>query len=34
MFPGFYHGRRIPCTRKLRSRGTLALNAFRAHSSQ
>ncbi len=33
MFPGFYHGRRIPCTHKPSSRATLGLNSFRVHSS-
>jgi hypothetical protein len=28
MFPGFYHERRIPCTRKISARATLSLNAF------
>jgi hypothetical protein len=28
MFSGFYHGRRIPCTRKISARATLSLNAF------
>jgi hypothetical protein len=34
MFPGFYHRRRIPCTRKMSARATLSLNAFHAHSTQ
>ncbi len=32
MFLGFYHRRRIPCTRKMSARATLSLNAFHAHS--
>ena len=32
MFPGFYHRRRIPCTRKMSARATFSLNAFHAHS--
>src|SRR5262245_1143769 len=33
MFSGFYHGRRIPCTRKISARATLSLNAFCVRSS-
>jgi len=32
MFPGFYHGRRVPCTQKPSSRATLTLNSFRVRS--
>ena len=32
MFPGFYHGRRVPCTQKPLSRATLTLNSFRVRS--
>ena len=32
MFPGFYHGRRIPCTHKPLSRATLGLNSCPVHS--
>src|SRR5215831_6322154 len=32
MFPGFYHGRRIPCTQKPSSRATVTLNSFHVHS--
>jgi GH35 family endo-1,4-beta-xylanase len=32
MFPGFYHGRRVPCTQKPLSRLTLTLNSFRVRS--
>src|SRR6266850_5405401 len=32
MFPGFYHGRRIPCTQKPSPRATLSLDSFHAHS--
>jgi hypothetical protein len=32
MCPGFYHGRRIPCTRKPSSRATVTLNSFHVHS--
>jgi hypothetical protein len=33
MFPGFYHRRRVPLTRKLPACGTLSLNSFHVHSS-
>ena len=34
MFPGFYHRRRVPCTRKPPSRATLSLDSFHVHSSR
>src|SRR5262245_11785746 len=33
MFPGFYHGWRVPCTQKSLSRATLPLNSFRVRST-
>ena len=33
MFPGFYHRRRVPLTRKLPACGTLSLNSFHVHSN-
>jgi hypothetical protein len=30
MFPGLYHRRMIPCTRKVSARATLSLNSFHA----
>src|SRR5438034_11644690 len=32
MFPGFYHGWRVPCTPKPSSHATLTLNSFRVRS--
>src|SRR5437870_10973873 len=34
MFPGFYHRRRVPCTRKPPSHATLSLNSFHVHSDR
>src|SRR5437867_12572914 len=33
MFPGFYHGWRVPCTPKPSSHATLTLNSFRVRSA-
>jgi hypothetical protein len=34
MFPGFYHGGRVPCTGEPSSRATLTLDSFRVRSSE